>query len=379
MILAEKTNFTITRMVRLLEVSRSGYYVWVDRKPSGRMIRREGIEQKVAWFHGVSDEVYGSPRILADLRADGETISRKTVAKTMQRLGLVGICPKKWKTTTIIDHADAYPVDAVKREWDTGALNQVWVGDITYLRTWEGWVYLATVIDAHSRRVIGWAIAAHMRIEDALMMAMTLRGERPAHVIFHSDRGTQYASAQITAFAIKNGITRSMGLTGICWDNAMAESFFATLKTEFYYRRVWPTRDRATREVGTWIEDRYNAGADTPQSGKSAQSTSNCNTPQRPRKFNSPLNPCPLTGGKATAEAVSMLEAAPMSAVDEPARQAFLALALYDEGRYGDALRTALLALVPTLESYQRSLRGYAGELPSTESDSSPRVTPLVS
>ena len=95
-------------MVRLLEVSRSGYYVWLDRKPSDRMIRREGIEQKVAWFHGDSDEVYGSPRILADLRADGETISRKTVAKTMQRLGLVGICPKKWKTTTIIDHADAY-------------------------------------------------------------------------------------------------------------------------------------------------------------------------------------------------------------------------------------------------------------------------------
>jgi transposase InsO family protein len=225
------------------------------------MIRRQGIEQKVAWFHGDSDEVYGAPRILADLRADGETISRKTVAKTMQRLGLVGICPKKWKTTTIIDHADAYPVDAVKREWDTGALNQVWVGDITYLRTWEGWVYLATVIDAHSRRVIGWAIADHMRtdlIENALVMAMTLRGDRPAQVIFHSDRGTQYASAQITAFAIKNGITRSMGLTGICWDNAMAESFFATLKTEFYYRRVWPTRDRAIREVGAWIEDRYN-------------------------------------------------------------------------------------------------------------------------
>jgi transposase InsO family protein/transposase-like protein len=221
LILAEKTNFTITRMVRLLEVSRSGYYVWLDRKPSDRMIRREDIEQKVAWFHGDSDEVYGSPRILADLRADGETISRKTVAKTMQRLGLVGICPKKWKTTTTIDHADAYPIDAVNREWDTGALNQVWVGDITYLRIWEGWVYLATVIDAHSRRVIGWAIAAHMRtdlIEEALVMAMTLRGERPAQVIFHNDRGTQYVSAQITTFAIKNGITRSMGLTGICWD-----------------------------------------------------------------------------------------------------------------------------------------------------------------
>ena len=259
--LAEKTNFTITRMVRLLEVSRSGYYAWIDRAPSPAAIRREHIEQKVAFFHGDSDEVYGAPRILVDLRADGEIISRKTVARTMKRLGLAGICPKKWKTTTIIDQADAYPVDAVKRQWDTGALNQVWVGDITYLRTWEGWVYLATVIDAHSRRVIGWAIADHMRtdlIQDALTMAMVLRGDRPATVIFHSDRGTQYASAQITEFAAAHGITRSMGLTGICWDNAVAESFFATLKTEFYYRRIWPTRARAIRDVAMWIEDRYN-------------------------------------------------------------------------------------------------------------------------
>ncbi|MBE0011533.1 MULTISPECIES: IS3 family transposase [unclassified Arthrobacter] len=188
---AQKMNFTITRMVRLLGVSRSGYYAWLERVPSPAAIRREVIERKVAYFHSDSDEVYGSPRILADLRADGETVSRKTVAKAMKSLGLAGICPKRWKTTTVIDHADAYPVDAVKRRWDTGALNQVWVGDITYLRTWEGWVYLATVIDAHSRRVIGWAIAEHMRtdlIQDALQMALTLRQDPPAQVIFHSDR-----------------------------------------------------------------------------------------------------------------------------------------------------------------------------------------------
>ena len=257
----EKSNFSVKRMARLLEVSRSGFYAWAKREPSKRAVRNERIEQKVTWFHGESDEVSGSPKILADLREDGETISRKTVAKVMRKLGLKGICPKKWKTTTIIDHADAYPADAVKRQWDTGALNQVWVGDITYLRTWQGWLYLATVIDAHSRRVIGWAIDEHMRadlVEDALKMAITLRGELPAQVVFHTDRGTQYASAQITKFADNNGITRSMGLTGICWDNAMAESFFATLKTEFYYRRVWPTKARAKVEVGAWIEDRYN-------------------------------------------------------------------------------------------------------------------------
>ena len=129
---AEKSNFTIRRMARLLEVSRSGFYDWWKREPSKRVIRQERIEQKVAWFHGESDEVSGSPKILADLREDGEIISRKTVAKVMRGLGLRGICPKRWRTTTIIDHADTYPVDAVKRQWDTGELNQVWVGDITY-------------------------------------------------------------------------------------------------------------------------------------------------------------------------------------------------------------------------------------------------------
>jgi len=258
---AEKSNHTVSRMARLLEVSRSGFYAWSKRLPSKRAIRAEKIEAKVAWFHGASDEVSGSPRILADLREDGEVISRKTVAKTMRKIGLRGICPRRWRTTTQREDGDTYPVDAAKRVWDTGVLNAVWVGDITYLRTWEGWLYLATVIDANSRRVIGWAIADHMRtdlVEDALKMAITLRGELPAKVVFHTDRGTQYASEQITTFAAKHGITRSMGYTGICWDNAMAESFFATLKTEFYYRRVWPTRAGAKRAVGAWIEDRYN-------------------------------------------------------------------------------------------------------------------------
>ncbi|WP_420893269.1 IS3 family transposase [Rathayibacter rathayi] len=258
---AEKSEFTIKRMARLLEVSRSGYYAWTRRKPSPRALRREVIEGKVAAFHAASDDVYGSPRILADLRADGEIVSRKTVAAAMRRLGLRGVFPRRWRTTTITDREDAYPVDAVKREWDTGALNQVWVGDITYLRTWEGWLYLATVIDAHSRRVVGWAIADHMRadlVEDALKMAITLRGQLPPEVIFHSDRGTQYASEQIEIFACDNGLKRSMGLTGVCWDNAMAESFFATLKTEFYARRVWPTRAKAALDVGAWIEARYN-------------------------------------------------------------------------------------------------------------------------
>src|SRR5680860_757598 len=258
---AEKSNHTVSRMARLLEVSRSGFYAWSKRAPSKRAIRAEKIEAKIACFHGESDEVSGSPRILADLREDGEVISRKTVAKAMRKLGLRGICPRQWRTTTQRDGCDTYPADVTKRQWDTGVLNAVWVGDITYLRTWEGWLYLATAIDAHSRRVIGWAIADHLRtdlVEDALKMAITLRGELPATVVFHTDRGTQGASEQITTFAAEHSITRSMGYTGICWDNAMAESFFATLKTEFYYRRIWPTKAGAKQAVGAWIEERYN-------------------------------------------------------------------------------------------------------------------------
>jgi putative transposase len=189
----EKSNFTITRMARLLEVSRSGFYAWLNREPSLRAVRTDRIEQKVHWFYGASDEVSGAPRILADLREDGEIISRKTVAKTMRTFGLVGISPKKWKTTTVTNDRDIYPPDLVKRSWDTGVLNQVWVSDITYLRTWQGWLYLAVVLDAHSRRVIGWAIDEHMRadlVEDALRMAVTLRGDLPGTVIFHTDRGT---------------------------------------------------------------------------------------------------------------------------------------------------------------------------------------------
>lgn len=305
MMLAEKSNFTVSRMARLLGVSRSGFYAWCRREPSPRAVRQERIEQKVAWFHGASDEVSGSPRILADLREDGETISRKTVAKAMRRLGLRGICPRRWRTTTIVDHANAYPVDQAKRAWDTGFLNRIWVGDITFLRTWEGWLYLATVIDAHSRRVIGWAIDDHMStdlVEDALKMAITLRAELPEKVVFHTDRGTQYASEQISTFATDNGITRSMGSTGICWDNAMAESFFATLKTEFYYRREWATKTRAKVQVGAWIEDRYNRrrrhssiGQITPVAFEMQYSSQTAATPK-------PHNPVSTIRGRARPE-----------------------------------------------------------------------------
>ena len=191
----------------------------------------------------------------------------------------------------------------MKRVWDTGVLNAVWIGDITYLRTWEGWLYLATVIDAHSRRVIGWAIADHMRtdlVEDALKMAITLRGELPDQVSCSTPtEALNTPRTQITTFAAENGITRSMGYTGICWDNAMAESFFATLKTEFYYRRVWPTKAGASQPSGPGSRTGTTVDAGTPRSARSAPSRSNCNTATRPRQNIKPHNPVSTVRVKA--------------------------------------------------------------------------------
>ena len=249
------------RMAELLGVSRSGFYAWVKRGPSKQEERREDLAEKITQSHAASNGVYGAPRVRADLRGEGVKVSKKTVAKIMRNLGLKGVFPRRFKTTTLRDNADTYPEDLAGRQWDKGEVNQVWVGDITYLKTWEGWLYLAVVMDAHSRRIIGWAIDETMTanlVEEALAMACTLREDLPDEVIFHSDKGTQYASDQIRDWTKEHGVTRSMGATGVAWDNAMAESFFATLKTEFYYRQSWPTKQAALQGVARWIEETYN-------------------------------------------------------------------------------------------------------------------------
>ena len=195
LILAEKANFEVTMMCRLLEVARSAYYAWVARPPSARACRAAALAARIATLHEDSDGTYGAPRILADLRAEGEVVSSKTVAKSMRANGLRGCSPPRWRTTTEPETDPAnIPADRVARRFDRGRLDAVWVGDVTYLRTWEGWLYLATVIDAHSRRVIGWAVTDHMRaslVTDALTMAIVHRGHPVTGVIFHSDRGVQ--------------------------------------------------------------------------------------------------------------------------------------------------------------------------------------------
>ena len=261
----EKANFEISRMARLLKVSRQGYYRWVrarDTGPGPQAVRRDQIDAAVRVSYAASDEVYGAPRVTADLHDDGLFVNVKTVAASMRRQGLEGICPRMFTPVTTIGATPSHRIpDRVERQWDTGELNRVWICDITYLRTGEGWLYLCVVRDACSRRVLGWSMDSHQDadlVERALRTAKTLRGEVPDHVVFHADRGTQYTSTQLHLACEELKIDQSMGRTGVCFDNAMAESFFATLKTEFYHRSTWPTRAEARTALARWIEVVYN-------------------------------------------------------------------------------------------------------------------------
>jgi transposase InsO family protein len=262
---AEKATYAIKRMCELLGVSRSGFYKWRlgrDRGPSAPQRRRAELDAKVAASHAASDGVYGAPRVLADLRADGTRVSRKTVAASLRRQRLAGIGPRRFApATTVVDLDATAPKDLVRRRFDTGQLNRVWTSDITYLRTGQGWLYLCAVRDGCSRRVIGWAIDDHLctdLVESAVSMAVAMRGALAERVILHADRGCQYTSAQLARFADRHNVARSVGRTGVCWDNAAAESFWATLKVEFYDRYLWPSRAAAKLAVGDWIERVYN-------------------------------------------------------------------------------------------------------------------------
>ncbi|HHW84261.1 MAG TPA: IS3 family transposase [Actinomycetales bacterium] len=263
---AEKANpgreMTVVDMVDLLGVSSSGYYDWRARRenPGARQRRRQELTREIREIHAASDGVYGAPRIHAELRERGWHVSRKTVAKVMRACHIQGISPRPWVLTTTPGESPAIHPDRVGRAFDRGRLDAVWVSDITYLHTGEGWLYLAAIRDACSRRVLGWAIADHLRTDlvlDAVKMAVSTRGGNPHGVILHADRGTQYTSHELATYATSAHIQLSVGATGVCWDNAMAESFWATLKLEYYNRHSWPTKAAARAGVGTWIT-RYN-------------------------------------------------------------------------------------------------------------------------
>ncbi|WP_434612878.1 IS3 family transposase [Arthrobacter sp. A5] len=199
-------------------------------------------------------------RTWAELTAQGWRISAKRVHRLMRVAGLQGRHPKAWKVTTVPGEEKVNAPDLIKRNFTAAEPNTAWCGDITYIKTWDGWAYLATVIDLHSRALVGWALDTHMRtslVTDALDMAITRR-QPPAPVIFHSDRGTQYTSNEFATYWVNNKIIRSLGRTGTCYDNAVSESFFATYKKELIHTKPWPDLKRLRRETFLWIEGYYN-------------------------------------------------------------------------------------------------------------------------
>jgi putative transposase len=260
-IAATKAEHSIKIMCRVLEVSRSGFHAWARREPSPRAVADHALTGRIAEIHAGSRKTYGSPRVHAELRLeDGVRVGRKRVERLMRGAGLSGqVMRRRGKTTIRIQGVRTAP-DLVERDFDPTEPNRLWAADITYIRTWEGWLYLASVMDLYSRRIVGWAIAEHLRAElvvDALEMAVQRRRPK-AGLVHHSDQGSQYTSLIFTRRCGSVGIDVSMGSRGDCFDNAVLESFHASLKKDLIHRRAWPIKAEARTALFDYIEAFYN-------------------------------------------------------------------------------------------------------------------------
>ena len=245
----------------VLEVSRGGYYDWLRRPPSLRDTRRQELSRHIQAAYGDSRGRYGSPRVYQELKASGVGVCRNTVARLMRACGLRAKGKRKFVPRTT-DSAHGQPIasNVLDRQFAAELPNRKWAGDITYIPTDEGWLYLAGVIDLHSRRIVGWSMADHMQtdlVADALTMALARR-QVQAGLLHHSDRGVQYASEQYQALLSEHGMQVSMSGKGDCWDNAAMESFWATLKTELVYHEHYATRQQARQSIFEYIEVFYN-------------------------------------------------------------------------------------------------------------------------
>jgi len=262
-ILVHAFEYHITTMCRVLEVSKAGYYAWVKRSPSARAVEDKPLTDQIRAIHQTSRRTYGSPRVQAELQAQGHHHGEKRVARLMREAGIQAETPRKFCVTTDSKHAHPIAPNHLDRQFaveQVAGLDRVWIGDITYLPTHEGWLYLAVVLDLASRRVIGWAMRHTLEgalTRDALTMALLGRQPAPG-VLHHTDRGSQYAAGEYRALLAAHTMTCSMSRVGDCWDNAVAESFFATLKRELVSGADWATRDDARTAVFEYIEVWYN-------------------------------------------------------------------------------------------------------------------------
>jgi len=256
---AHQAEYSTRRMCELLGISTSGYYGWLKRVPSTWTIRDRVLTDQIYAVWDQSRRTYGAPRIHAELADEGIRVGRKRVARLMAAAQIQGVTRRrKYRTMPRDEHSRQAP-DLVERRFTADQPNQIWVADITEIPTWEGPLYLAAVQDIWSRRIVGWAIEAHMRTElvtTALDMAITQRS--PNGVVHHSDQGTQYTSVAFGMHCHRNGVVPSMGSVGDCYDNAMAESFFATVECELLDQTTLKTRRQARNELFTWIEGWYN-------------------------------------------------------------------------------------------------------------------------
>ena len=255
-------QYPLALMCRALRVSPQGYHQWHGRSPRREERRKAETElkDKVRMAHAKSRRTYGRIRVTKELRDDGVSVGEKRVGRLMQKEGLRAKAAKKFKATTNSKHSQPVAPNTLDRDFTATAPNQKWVGDITYIWTEEGWLYLATVIDLFSRKVVGWSLESRMTAElvcSALQMAVKQRGGA-ASTLCHFDRGSQYASDVFQALLRRHGFTCSMSRRGNCWDNAVAESFFHSLKVEAVYGITFRTRDEARRAVFDWIECFYN-------------------------------------------------------------------------------------------------------------------------
>jgi transposase InsO family protein len=253
--------FEVRAMCRVLNVTPGGYYQWRHRPPSAAAGRREQIMRQIRQFHQLSRGLYGSPRVYADLAAAGVSVCENTVARYMREEGIVSQIKRRFRiVTTDSRHDSPVAPNLLDRQFASEGPDRTWCCDITYVPTGEGVLYLAAVIDCCTRRIVGWAMADHLRAElclDALEMAIERR-RPPAGLLHHSDRGVQYASQAYRSFLERHDLVASMSRTGDCYDNALMESFWGTLKTELVYLEDYATREQARRSIFEYIEVFYN-------------------------------------------------------------------------------------------------------------------------
>jgi len=255
-----QSEFCIMSMCKILNVSRSGYYDWLNHKPSNREVANLRLEHNIKAIFDEHKMRYGAPRITRALNDAGESCSYNRVARRMHAIGLKAVAKRKFKVTTDSEHTKPIYTNVLNRNFNATAVNQKWCSDISYVRTDEGWLYLAVVIDLYSRAIVGWSMAKIMNKDlvcNALSMAL-FRRKFPTGVIVHSDRGSQYCSNKYRLLLSNNGLIGSMSRRGNCWDNAIAESFFHTLKVELIYECKYSTREQAKQSIFQYMEHYFN-------------------------------------------------------------------------------------------------------------------------